>query len=317
MTKYILSNRPFREEFVQKMKDIDSDYHFVLEDDLNSKEDWQKVEITIGWQKNWKENLLYEGTPLKWVQSISAGVDYLPLDLFEQYGIKLSNTSGIHAQSIADHLLAILFMQNRGIFSAIQNQQHAKWALADNYAVMQDRRILIVGTGKIGQRLASYLDFFAAQPIGINTNGRKIDHFKETYSLDKLDEQANTADVVINILPLTDNTYHLYNTEFFKNMKETATYINVGRGASVDTKDLYQALRAKEIAYAAIDVFEEEPLPADHPLWNLENILITPHISGFTPHFQKKFMAIFLTNFTSFAKNEQLAENEVSLTSGY
>ena len=298
MSKYILSDRPFRKEFNEKIAKIDSDYRFVLEDELVNDADWQNVEITIGWKKHWKDKLLYEGTPLKWVQSISAGVDYLPLVEFENYNVKLSNSSGVHAQAIADHLLAILFMQNRGIFSAIQNQRHAKWEVnGDDYAFMQDLRVLIVGTGKIGQRLASYLDFFYVKPIGINTNGREIEHFKETYSLSELDEQANKADVVINILPLTEDTYHLYNAEFFKNMKATATFINVGRGPSVATTDLYQALQEHEIAFAAIDVFEQEPLPADHPLWQLENILITPHISGFTPHFQKKFMKIFLLDF--------------------
>ncbi|GMA54760.1 hypothetical protein GCM10025857_61170 [Alicyclobacillus contaminans] len=181
----------------------------------------------------------------------------------------------------------------------------------------QDLRILIVGTGKIGQRLASYLNFFENQPIGINTNGRTMEDFKNTFPLHQLEEQATMSDVVINILPLTDDTYHLYNKEFFQNMKDSATFINVGRGPSVDTQALHQALQNNEIAFAAIDVFEQEPLPADHPLWSLKNILITPHISGFTPHFQKKFMAIFFDNFTKFIKEGSLTENEVSLASGY
>ncbi|KFN91133.1 D-3-phosphoglycerate dehydrogenase [Tetragenococcus muriaticus PMC-11-5] len=189
--------------------------------------------------------------------------------------------------------------------------------MADNYYMLQDLRILIIGTGKIGQQLASYLNFFDNHPIGINTNGRTIDSFRKTFSLDQLEEQASIADIVINILPLTDDTYHLYNKGFFQNMKESATFINVGRGPSVDTQDLYQALQNNAIAFAAIDVFEQEPLPADHPLWGLENILITPHISGFTPHFQKKFMAVFFENFTTFAKEGELTENEVSLASGY
>ncbi|GMA71429.1 2-hydroxyacid dehydrogenase [Tetragenococcus osmophilus] len=268
-------------------------------------------------EKSWDEKLLYEKTPLKWVQSISAGVDYLPLDQFRNYNIKLTNSSGVHAQAIADHLLAILFMQNRGFFSAIENQRHAKWEMADNYMNPQDLRILIVGTGKIGQRLASYLNFFENQPIGINTNGRTMEDFKNTFPLHQLEEQATMSDVVINILPLTDDTYHLYNKEFFQNMKDSATFINVGRGPSVDTQALHQALQNNEIAFAAIDVFEQEPLPADHPLWSLKNILITPHISGFTPHFQKKFMAIFFDNFTKFIKEGSLTENEVSLASGY
>lgn len=100
-------------------------------------------------------------------------------------------------------------------------------------------------------------------------------------------------------------------------MKTTGTFINVGRGSSVDTEDLYAALKNKDINFAAIDVFEEEPLPSDNELWSLKNILITPHISGYTPHFQKKFMEIFLDDLSSFVNEGKLVENEVSLNSGY
>lgn len=315
MTKYILSNRPFREEFQEKMKEIDSDYHFVLADGL-AENDWSKVEITLGWKKEWSEKLLHEHTSLQWVQSISAGVDYLPLVDFAKYDIQLSNASGVHAKSIADHLLAILFMESRGIFTAIQNQATATWKTT-TYSFLSDLRVLIVGTGKIGSQLAAYLNTFDNDPIGINTNGRPVEHFGETYALSELKQQASLADIVINILPLTDDTYHLYNRDFFAAMKSTATFINVGRGASVATDDLYQALKNQTIGFAAIDVFEKEPLPEDDPLWKLDNILITPHVSGYTPHFQKKFMEIFLKNLASFSKEGKLAVNQVSLESGY
>ena len=317
MTKYILSVRPFREEFQQKMKGIDPDYQFVTADGLNEADVWNNVEITIGWRKDWNEKLLFEGTPLKWVHSISAGVDYLPLTKFKNYGIQLTNSSGLHAQSIADHLLAIIFMQSRGIFTAIQNQLTATWDKNADYSYLYDLRVLIVGTGKIGQKLASYLDVFGCKPVGINTNERSIEHFTETYPLSELNQQASFSDIVINILPLTEDTYHLYNTEFFNSMKTTGTFINVGRGSSVDTGDLYAALKNKDINFAAIDVFEEEPLPSDNELWSLKNILITPHISGYTPHFQKKFMQIFLDDLSSFVNEGKLVENEVSLNSGY
>lgn len=317
MTKYILATRPFRAEFIQQMKEISPNHHFVTADEIDSNFDWNKVEITIGWSNDWEKKLLTAGSSLKWVQSISAGVDTLPLEKFETYGVRLSNARGIHAQSITDHLLAILFMKSRGIFEAMQNQQEALWQPDVAINNLQDLRILIVGTGKIGQCLAKSLDFFQCSSIGINTNGRKIDYFSETYALVELAHQAQKADVVINILPLTEDTYHLYNKNLFDVMKKSATFINVGRGASVDTEALYQSLVDEKLGFAALDVFEDEPLPKDHPLWTLKNVLITPHLSGYTPHFQKAFMQIFIDNFEAFAEKGSLTKNIVNIKSGY
>lgn len=317
MTKYILTTRSFRDEFIRQAKEIAPEYQFFSKEDITDSFDWQKVVITIGWQKEWEEKLLFPKTSLKWIQSISAGVDTLPLKKLDEYNILLSNASGIHAQSITDHLLAVLFMKTRGLFEAIEQQQKKNWYTSENFCNLEDLRILIVGTGRIGQRLAKSLSFFGCHPIGINTNGRKIDYFDETHSLVELAHQTQKADVVINILPLTEDTHHLFDEEFFNLMKPSGTFINVGRGASVDTEAIYQALKNQTIAFAALDVFEEEPLPEDHPLWDLTNILITPHISGYTPHFQRAFMPIFLENLANFNEKNTLVRNMVNVKTGY
>ena len=316
MTNYILSSREFRDEYIQKIKDISSDYQFILEKDLKD-ENWNQVEITLGWSKKWEEKLLTQDSSLKWIQTISAGVDTLPLQKLVKHNIQLSNASGIHAHSISDHVLAILFMKNRGIFTALKNQQEKLWSESADIVDIKDLRILIVGTGKIGQQLAKDLNSFGVQPIGINTNGRAIDYFKECHSLVELASQTKEADVIVNILPLTEDTHHLYDQEFFKVMKPSGSFINVGRGPSVDTEALYNTLKNEKISFAALDVFEEEPLPESSPLWNLKNLVITPHFSGYTPHFQKAFMPIFLTNLESYNKTGKLSKNKVDIQSGY
>lgn len=316
MTNYILASREFKSEYVDQIQEISPSYRLIQEKEL-TEQDWDHVEITLGWSKKWEEKLLQQNSALKWVQTISAGVDTLPLKKLARYHVQLSNGSGIHAQSISDHVLALLFMKNRGILAALKNQQEKIWSDQVDIVDIKDLRILIVGTGKIGQQLAKDLEFFGCAPIGINTNGRTIDHFKETYSLVELASQTQMADVIINILPLTDDTRHLYDKDFFDLMKPTASFINVGRGASVDTNALYEALKEKKFAFAAIDVFEEEPLPAASPLWDLDNLVITPHFSGYTPHFQKAFMPIFLTNLNSYSKTGKLTENAVNIRSGY
>lgn len=113
------------------------------------------------------------------------------------------------------------------------------------------------------------------------------------FSLNQLKEVLPEVDFVVNILPLTEETTGLFDQHMFEHFDPKSVFINVGRGASVKTQDLVQALNNQQLSFAALDVFEEEPLPQDHPLWKMDNVLITSHIAGLTPDFQKKLMAIF------------------------
>ncbi len=315
MPDIILSDRDFKDEWRAKIAATAPGYQFAtVTEDL----DWSSVTITIGWSKAWTEKLLQPDSRLKWVQSISAGVDTLPLDLFREKQILLSNTSGIHARSIAEHVLAAILMETRGFTRAIKNQQQEQWSSKNlSFSYLNERKILIVGTGHIGRKLAALLQALGVEPWGINTSGHPAAGFTKTYSLDQLPEISGQADFVINILPLTKETSHLYDSRFFEAMNPAGTFINVGRGASVDTQALITALQAGQIRQGILDVFEEEPLPQGNPLWQMENCIITPHISGMTPHFQKAFMEIFLKNLTHFTASGQLAQNQVSLTAGY
>lgn len=316
MKQIILSGRPFRQEFIEEMQEINSNYDYRTE---IADDEWSQVAITLGWNKDWVEKLLVPETNLKWVQSISAGVDYLPLKEFAKYGILLSNASGIHAHAIADHVLTTILMKLRGFVDAIQLQQRSEWASRAHfsYSYLHEQRILIVGTGRIGQQLAADLEALGVRPVGINTSGHPAPHFHEVYPDSELLNQAAKADFVVNILPLTDQTYHLYDASFFAQLQPTASFVNVGRGPSVDTSALIATLQAEQFAFAALDVFEEEPLPATSPLWTMSNVLVTPHISGLTPHFQKVFMEIFLANLKSYTSTHSLTRNEVDLSKGY
>lgn len=313
--KYILSQRPFREEFRSKIAQIAPDYQFVTVPD---QVDWRDVQITIGWQKTWAEHLLTPESSLAWVQSLSAGVDTLPLKKFQAQGIRLSNASGLHTRSITEHLLACLFMDIRDFPKAIANQQKHLWSATDmRYGYLSEQKILIVGTGEIGQELAKSLAALHVPTTGINTTGHAAPGFSETAPISNLLSEAAQADYVINILPLTAQTHNLYDQQFFTNIKSSAAFLNVGRGGSVDTAALTTALAEGHLRQAYLDVLAEEPFPANHPLWQMDNCLITPHISGLTPHFEKAFMEIFLENLTTFVASGDLARNQVTLTAGY
>lgn len=315
MTKPIIFlQREFREEFSDKIQAIAPDYQVKTE---LTEEELPAVEISVGWSKKFSEQLL-ASDQLKWVQSISAGVDYLPLNDFSDREILLSNGSGIHALSISEHIIGVLLGYYRGLNQSVKNQEQKIWGQdAIHYDQLAGKNLLVVGTGHIGQQLSKSIRSLGVNTYGINTTGHPVEGFTETYSIKNLSKIVSEMDIVVGILPGTHETYHIFNSDIFEKMKKSAIFINVGRGDTVHTKELITALEEKHIAFAALDVFEEEPLPKESPLWDFENILITPHISGLTVDFQNKFMKIFLANLKSYVANKELPVNQVELKRGY
>ncbi|SES64612.1 Phosphoglycerate dehydrogenase [Enterococcus malodoratus] len=315
MTKPIIFlQREFRDEFIEKIQTLAPDYQIkteLTEDDLPS------VEISVGWPKKFSEQLL-SSDQLKWVQSISAGVDYLPLNDFSKREVLLSNGSGIHALSISEHIIGVLLGYYRGLNESVKKQEQKVWAQESiHYDQLSGKNLLVVGTGHIGQQLSKSIHSLGVNVYGINTTGHPAEGFVETYSIKNMAKIVPEMDIVVGILPGTHETYHIFNSDIFGKMKKTSIFINVGRGDTVHTKELISALEEKQFAFAALDVFEEEPLPESNPLWTFDNVLITPHISGMTVDFQNKFMKIFLANLKSYLSDRELSVNQVELTRGY
>ncbi|MGP5430735.1 phosphoglycerate dehydrogenase [Enterococcus malodoratus] len=315
MTKPIIFlQREFRDEFIEKIQTLAPDYQIkteLTEDDLPS------VEISVGWPKKFSEQLL-SSDQLKWVQSISAGVDYLPLNDFSKREVLLSNGSGIHALSISEHIIGVLLGYYRGLNESVKKQEQKVWAQESiHYDQLSGKNLLVVGTGHIGQQLSKSIHSLGVNVYGINTTGHPAEGFVETYSIKNMAKIVPEMDIVVGILPGTHETYHIFNSDIFGKMKKTGIFINVGRGDTVHTKELISALEEKQFAFAALDVFEEEPLPESNPLWTFDNVLITPHISGMTVDFQNKFMKIFLANLKSYLSDRELSVNQVELTRGY
>ncbi|MGX7245853.1 NAD(P)-dependent oxidoreductase [Enterococcus quebecensis] len=277
------------------------------------------IEIMLGWNADLGQRLLASDTSqLKWVQSISAGVDMYDLDCFWEKEILLSNSSGIHSISISEHVLGVLLSEFRGIRTSITNQEKQKWTRNNiSYRQLSAQKMMIVGTGHIGQQLAIFAKGLGIEVYGVNTSGHPTNGFIECYSHKNMSRIVNEMDIIVNIVPLTDDTYQMYNERMFLAMKSGTVFVNVGRGASVNTSDLIQALYAGKISFAALDVFEEEPLPEDSPLWRMDNVLITPHISGLTPEFKTQLLSIFMKNLKQFLTDKTLSKNKIDLRQRY
>lgn len=317
--KGILALHELTEEQKETIQKIAPDYELVetKEDELVSDFPLEAIEVVYGWGALGEQVAFKEGSRLNWVQTASAGVDYLPLEQLEEREVALTNASGIHSTAISESIFAMLFNHTRGIGHALLKQQEKKWDPVESLVELKNRTMMIVGTGHIGKETGRIAKAFGMKTIGINRSGREVDYMDELFTQDDLSQHLKKADVVVNILPLTEQTEHFFNRDLFKEMKNSAIFINVGRGGTVRTTDLIDALDNGELAHAALDVFEEEPLPEDDPLWDREDVLITPHFSGVLEDYEASLFPIFEENLKAFVEGKELPRNVVDYKKGY
>jgi len=264
-------------------------------------DDYREAEIIFGWDAKVRDIALQQGTKLRWVQSWSSGIDTLPLPLLEERGILLTDASGVHARSVSETAIAMMLGLSRGIASAVRNQQSGVWESPASLTEMNGSTVVIVGAGEIGREVARIARAFDMRVVAVRRSAGPMAEADAVYDTSHLDDALREADYVVNILPLTGETRHLFQAERFAVMKSGAYFINVGRGATVRTDDLVRALTDGRIAGAGLDVFEQEPLPADHPLWSLPNVILTPHnAGGMTVRNTERLVRLFASNLAAY-----------------
>lgn len=257
-------------------------------------------------------DLLEEMTSLRWIQALSAGVDYFDLDFLRERDLLLTNASGVHAQPIAEQVFGYMLAFERRFEQAADNERRSVW---ERYTggELADKTLGIVGIGKIGSRVAEIADTIGMHVVGTKRNPSDapevVDWVKGS---DSLYDVLVEADYVVIACPLTDETRGLLSGDEISAMKDNAVLINVARGAIVDEEALTKALQQRTIRGAALDVFETEPLPSESPLWDLSNVFVTPHNAGSTPKLPDRIAEIFLENYDAFTDgNLELMRNRV------
>lgn len=314
----IVLNTDFKRIQIEEIKKMAADYQVKFKDDL-SEEDYEKVEIMYGWNKAYSPEDLKKFTALKWIQAASAGVDYLPKVITENSQIQISNMSGVHAVPITESVFGYLLGTGRQLFTSQLNQLKAQWVRPEHetFYSLKNKTLLVYGTGNIGQEIARVGQAFGMKTIGINTNGRAIEYFDESVALVDSQNVTEQADFIVSTLPATKDTHHYFDEDWFTHLKSTALFINIGRGQTVDETAIVSALSKRQFAGAYLDVFHTEPLPEASPLWQVDNLLITPHITGHIAHFAKETYPIFKENLDSFLKTGKISRNIVATDKGY
>jgi phosphoglycerate dehydrogenase-like enzyme len=292
-----------------------------------------RIEILYGWGRSVDEAHRYPR--LKWIQTHSAGIDNLLDKPVWQSEVIVTTTSGIHPVPMAEHALAMMLAFRWKLLNMFRWQVQAEWPENRwDKVIMPELRgsiLGIVGYGSIGRELARLAQAMGMRVLAANRSGRRRrdDGFNEPgigdpeavipekiYATDDLLEMLPQCDYVLVVTPLTADTYHLFGAKTFARMKESAFFFNVGRGGLVDEPALIDALREGQIAGAGLDVFEEEPLPADSPLWQMENVIISPHVAGFTLKYDDRASDLFAENLRHYLAGEPLL-NLVERDRGY
>lgn len=311
-------------------QDLDPSYNEILQDIIPEWEIYigkdpslwvehlNDAEIIAGWKKEIKEHFLQGTSQLKWLQAWSAGVNNLPLLELTSRNIQLTSASGVHAYPISETIFGLMLALTRKIYTYVKNQQSKTWHHAHLNLEMHEKTVGIIGVGAIGKETAKIAKAFGMKVIGIRHSGQQEDYVDEMYKPAQLNDILPLCDYVVITLPLTKETFRLFGAEQFKLMKSSAFLINIGRGEIVDEEALVQAIVEKEIAGAGLDVFEKEPLSQDSPLWELENVIITPHTAGSTEHYNKRVMnEIFIPNLKNYIHENKLTINLVDFEKGY
>ena len=216
---------------------------------------------------------------LRYIQLTSAGFDRVPMDYIREHKIKLYNARGVYSIPMAEFAVCGVLQLLKKSKALMQSQQNREWKKQRELGELYRKTVCVMGCGSVGTEVAKRFSAFGCKVIGVDLFPREDAHYQSIYPLDRMEQVLGKSDMVVLTLPLTEQTKHLINAAVFEKMQKGTILVNIARGSIVDTEAMINALNARVIAGAVLDVFEEEPLCVTSPLWDMENVIITPHNS--------------------------------------
>jgi len=244
------------------------------------------------------EEMVERAENLQLFAAASAGIGYLPLDALAASGVTVTNASGVHAPEAAEHVLDQVLTLLRRSIRGWERQRERTWEHYQPFGTLAGRTATVVGLGAIGQSITERLHAFDVETTGVRYTPGKGGPTDEVIGFDEeaFHESLSRTDVLILCCPLTDRTRGLVGEAELQVLPTDAVLANVARGPVVDTDALVHALRSNRIHGAALDVTDPEPLPRKHPLWDFEDVLVTPHIAGYTPEYWTRLASLLARN---------------------
>ncbi|MCL4859284.1 MAG: D-2-hydroxyacid dehydrogenase [Caldilineaceae bacterium] len=315
----ILVQYPFTEEQIAQLRQVAARYGselFHATDEETALRHAPECEVILG---AFPPAVCAAAPKLRWIQSFSTGMDkFLFPAIIERDEVMISNVAGLYASQGAEHAWALLLALSRGITQSWDNQKAKKWGGGSNVE-LSGTTLGLVGLGGFGIEMAKRAQGYNMTILAIDAmRTEKPDLVAELKpaTRENLHDLLRRSDVVMMACPLTKETYHLISTEDLAQMKPSAYLINVTRGGIIDEPALVAALQAGQIAGAGLDVTEKEPLPADSPLWDAPNLILTPHRAGASQHRPRMVFEFFRQNLERYLKGERPL-NVVDKRKGY
>ncbi len=339
MTVNVLVVARFQEAWVERLQGLSADVHVTLHP-IRGRGDrvpdslWQETEVAYTYSNHLPTP--EQASRLRWAQLYSAGAEQLlEKPLFKQ-DVMFTTMSGIHATPIGEYVLTTMLAWFHRLPLLLDWQRQQVWQRNSELNTefmpqeVRGKTIGIVGYGSIGREVARLAKAFGMRVVAMQRGNDHRDTgfvFPDTgdpagrlperyYQPEQLHEMLQECDVVIIGVPLTKQTYHLFDAAAFQAMKSSAFLVNIARGDVCDEDALIQALANKQIAGAALDVFHKEPLPSTSPLWKLPNVMISPHITGLSEHYDERAAQVFTANLGRYLQGEPLY-NLVDKERGY
>ena len=253
---------------------------------------------------------------LKWIQLTSMGFEQLPKEEILERGIIVTNNKDGFSIPMGEWVVLSILDLVKNRKQAHENQAKKNWHVDRSIGEIYNKTVSFIGTGDISHESVKRLQGFDVNILGVNTDGRAIDGFDECFPIDELDQVLSKSDVVVITLPNTEKTYHLFDKSKLEKMKKDAYLLNMSRGAVIKEEDLIKHLEEGNLGGAALDVFEEEPLPKTSKLWDIDRVVITSHNSWISDMIGPRRWDMFYENFKKFMNDEELL-NIVKIKRGY
>ena len=262
------------------------------------------------------ERAWHAADSLEWVHVAGAGVDAVLFDELVESDVTVTNSRGVFDRSIAEYVIGTMLMFAKDFRATIEHQREKRWVHRET-ETLHDKRLLVVGAGPIGREVARLASPLGMRAEGVARTAREEDEdFERVISDEDVDAALPEADYVVVAAPLTERTRGMFDRERFARMKPGARFINVGRGPIVDEAALVEALGEGRVSGAALDVFQNEPLPENSPLWDEARVFVSPHMSGDFVGWLDALGELFAKNYGRYSRGEELL-NVVDKRRGY
>ena len=301
----ILSQVQFEDKEIARLKAVASDLEVVVAESMaDALEEIADADIFFG---RIPQPVFRAARQLRWVQAMGAGVETCMFPELIESNVVLTNTSGAYNHAMADHAFGLILAISRGIAHFVRKQSQKVWARDRSFRQLAGQTLGVVGLGNIGCEIARRGRAFGMTVLAADIRDMECPAFvDELYGVDNLDKVLMQSDYLVIVVPLTHKTRGMIGAEELRKMKPTACLISMGRGPVIDEAALIEALRNGVIAEAGLDVFEKEPLPPDSELWNMENVIISPHLGGAAPETRAMAFEMFFENLKRFVAGKPL-----------